>query len=228
MKNTIFGKINELSDYGNLGNLKWEARAEDDLVNFRIDNLIKTLNISKSGMKSKADISINGIRYSIKEVGYNPPAIVNHTPRPGFESVCKNLGVSIQQLDDIICVYWDLRTSGKIKQDTCVSDASCPFTKHKEYLRPIIEYFVFTGSGSGNSKYPADKVLEIDYKNLPREMNIVDKDQYFDDVWESLVFSLRSKGMPSDYPDKKNKSVSKWTREFNEKYKGSLHVRVDK
>jgi len=228
-KDTIFGKINELSDDRNLKNLKWKSQAEADLLNFRIENLIKTLNISKSGMKSKADISINGIRYSIKEVGAGPPAIINHTPRPGFENVCKIIGTPIQELDYIVSEYWDLRIKGTIKQDTCTSDMNCPFTKHRDYLKPIIEYFVFTGSGKYNSKYPADKVLEIDYKNLPNKMSSVGKEQYFDDVWSNLVFSIRSKGMPPKYPNVNNKnSISKWTRNFNGKYKGALHVRVDK
>jgi len=226
-KDTIFGRINELSDDGNLESLKWDVMAEDDLANFRIENLITILRISKSGVKSKADISINGVRYSIKEVGASPPAIINHTPRPGFENVCKNLNVSIQELDDIVREYWDLRTKVTIKEDTCVSDTNCPFTQHKRYLRPIIEYFVFTGTGTGDSKYLADKILEIDYKSLPVEMKIVEKEQYFDDVWQRLVFSLRSKGMPPNYPKTKNSnSISKWTRFFDGKNKGSLHVRV--
>jgi len=227
MKNTIFGKINELSDDGNLGNLKWDTKAEAALTNFCIEDLIAILKISKSGTKSKADVSINGTRFSIKEVGASPPAIVNHTPRPGFENVCNRLKISIQKLDDVVLEYWNLRTSGTIKEDTCVSDKNCPFTTHKEYLRPIIEYFVFTGSGSDNSKYPADKVLEIDYKNLPREMKIVEKDQYFDVVWQNLVFSLRSKGMPPNYPNVNNRnSIDRWTRFFDGQNKGSLHVRV--
>lgn len=227
-EDTIFGKITELSDDRNLQSLKWDARAKNALANFRIENLIKTLNISKSGMRSKADISINGIRYSIKEVGAAPPAIINHTPRPGFDRVCKNLNVSIRELDDIVCEYWRLRTSGIIKQDTCVSDERCPFTKHKNYLKPIIEYFVFTGSGTRDSKYPADKVLEIDYKNLPNKMSYVEKGQYFNDVWSNLVFSIRSKGMPPKYPNVNNSnSISKWTKFFNGKNKGSLHVRVN-
>lgn len=226
-EDTIFGRINEISDDGNLESLKWDAMAEDDLANFRIENLIKTLNISKSGMKSKADISINGVLYSIKEIGASPPAIINHTPRPGFENVCKIIGTPIQGLDDIVSVYWDLRTKGTIKEDTCTSDKNCPFTKHRDYLKPIIEYFVFTGTGSGGSRYPADKVLEIDYKDLPDKIRVIKKDEYFDDVWPNLVFSIRNKGMPPNYPNIENsESVSIWTRPFDGKDKGSLHVRV--
>jgi len=224
---TIFAKIDELSDDGNLSELKWKEDAGDDLLNFRIDNLISTLNISKSGMKSKADISINGTRYSIKEMGASPPAIINHTPRPGFETVCKILNATIQELDDIVDEYWRLRTDGIISEDTRVSDTNCPFTKHKDCLKPIIEYFVFTGTGTGDSKYPADKVLEIDYKNFPNKMKIVEKYQYYDDVWPKLIFSIRSKGMHPSYPNCKNyDSIKKWTKQRDGSYKGALHIRV--
>ena len=32
----------------------------------------------------------------------SPPAIVNHTARPGYENVCNEVGVSIKELDIII------------------------------------------------------------------------------------------------------------------------------
>ena len=79
---------------------------------------MEEVGIEKARTSSKADISVNGISYSLKEINGSPPAIVNHTPRHGFENVCSTIGVSIDELDKIIEEYWDLRLSGQIKQDT--------------------------------------------------------------------------------------------------------------
>jgi len=60
-------------------------------------------------------------------------------------------------------------------------------------------------------------------------MKVIGKEQYFDEVWLNLVFSIRSKGMPPKYPNVENSdSISVWTRHFDEKDKGSLHIRVKK
>jgi len=227
-KNTIFKKIKELSDDANLGNLTWKNKAEPYLANYDIPKLIEILGISKAKGTSKADISINGVRYSVKEIKWSPPAIVNHTSRPGFENVCKRVKTSILQLDKIIDEYWRLRKLGTIKEDTRTKDSNCPFSDYKNYLKPIIEYFIFIGTGRGDSKHLADKVLEIDYKSLPGKMRILERDQYFDVVWPKLRFSVRSKGMIPSYPDCKNSvSIKRWTMKRDGTYKGTLHIRVD-
>lgn len=223
----VLGKIIHLSDDTNLSSLNWKNEANVFLQSFDVTNLVNTLGIGKARASSKADIAINGIQYSLKEINASPPAIVNHTPRPGFENVCKKVGVSIIKLDRIISNYWQLRQQGIIKEDTKTSDQNCPFKPHKKYLKPIIEYFIFTGTGQGDSNHPADKILEINYRNLHNEMKIFEKDTYFDQVWDKLVFSIRSKGMSPKYPNCKNhNSISKWTRIAERKPKGSLHIRV--
>ena len=228
ISDTIFGNIEDLSDDGNLSELTWNTQAEPFLQSYDITRLVDILGIAKARTLSKADVAVNGVRYSLKEIGASPPAIVNHTARPGFETACKHVGVSIKKLDDIISDYWKLRQRGIIKEDTKTSDPNCPFKLYKDYLKPIIEYFLFTGTGSGVSNFPADKVLEINYRNLPAEMRIFEKDDYFDQVWDRLQLSIRSKGMPPNYPDCKNAdSISKWTNVAEGKHKGSLHIRVN-
>ncbi len=225
---TVFGKINDLSDDGNLSDLIWKKESEPFLQSFNIPNLVKSLGIAKSKTSSKADVTVNGISYSLKEMGASPPAIVNHTPRHGFETACDNVKSSISTLDKIISEYWKLRNSGTIKEDTKISNPNCPFSTHKDYLKPIIEYFLFTGTGGGVSKFPADKILEINYKDLPNQIKIFEKDDYFDQVWDNLQLSIRSKGMPPKYPTCDNStSISKWTNFAEGKFKGSLHIRVN-
>ena len=131
---TVFGKITELSDDTDLSQLSWTKNADSFLSSYDVPNLVKILGIGKAQTGSKADISVNKIKYSLKEINGGPPAIVNHTPRPGFEKVCNRIGVSITKLDKIISDYWSLRQKGIIKQDTKISDKNCPFKLHKKYF----------------------------------------------------------------------------------------------
>jgi len=234
LEDTVFGKIHQLSDDGNLKELEWKKEAESFLEKFEIEELVKTLGIKKSKSNSKSDISINNISYSIKETSAAPPAIVNHTSRKGFEFACKKCGSSIKKLDEIIESYWSLRLEGIIKQDVKAKEENSPFISYKEYFKPIIEYFLFTGTGSKISNFPAMMMLEIDdYKKLPNGIKIIEKKDYFEQIWDKLVFSVRSKGMPKYYTEKDDgttaleyESIAKWTRKINGKYKGSLHIRA--
>ena len=231
LEDTVFGKIHQLSDDGNLKELKWKEEADSPLEEFKIEKLIEILEIKKSKSNSKADISINNISYSVKEVSGAKPAIVNHTPRNGFEFACDQCGSSIKTLDEIIESYWKLRLEGILKEDVHTTGENSPFSAQKKYFKPIIEYFLFTGTGSKISNFPAMSILEIDnYKKLPNGIKIIGKKDYFEQIWDNLVFSVRSKGMPANYPKERkqenHKSIKKWTKKINGKNKGSLHIRV--
>ena len=235
LKDTAFGGITELSDDANLTDLKWNPSLQKALDDNDGETLKEELGISKSNNKAKMDISINNVKYSIKEIGptAKDPAIVNHTPRPGFEKACCRLDVPITELDNIIDKYWEMRKEKKlIMQDTKNSDNICPFLEHEEYMKPIIEYFLFEGTGTGTSIIPADAVLEIDYRRLPACIRIHDKQHCYDEIWPRLVFSVRSKGMPPRYPNcVDSESIGKWTKKMGgkkgkaKKDKGSLHIR---
>ena len=225
-EDTDFGKIYELSDDVNLVDIDWEPSLKQSLDDNDWETLRDELRIGKSRSKAKMDISINKTRYSMKDVGGSPYAIVNHTARPGYENVCNDVGVSIKELDIIIDEYWKLRAERIIAEDVKNSDNTCPFLSHKTYMKKIIEYFIFTGTGSGKSIHPADKVLELNYKKLPSSLRVYDKAKYYDKIWSRLIFSVRSKGMPKTYPDcKKAASINQWTRKRDRRYKGSLHIR---
>ena len=225
-EDTDFGKIYELSDDVNLVDIDWEPSLKQSLDDNDWETLRDELRIGKSRSKAKMDISINKTRYSMKDVGGSPYAIVNHTARPGYENVCNDVGVSIKELDIIIDEYWKLRAERIIAEDVKNSDNTCPFLSHKTYMKKIIEYFIFTGTGSGKSIHPADKVLELNYKKLPSSLRVYDKAKYYDKIWSRLIFSVRSKGIPKTYPDCKNAaSINQWTRKRDKRYKGSLHIR---
>ena len=101
-EDTIFGKITELSDDGELENATWQKKPESSLKKFDYHKIEKILGIGKSKTGTKADVSVNNVRYSVKEMNSAPPAIVNHTPRNGFENVCERIGAQIDTLDSII------------------------------------------------------------------------------------------------------------------------------
>ena len=226
-EDTVFGKINELSDDANLADLEWKPSLKQSLDDNDWETLRDELGIGKSRSKAKMDISINKIRYSMKDVGGKPYAIVNHTHRSGYENVCNDVGVSIKELDIIIAEYWKLRGEKIITEDVKNSDDACPFLSHKAYMKKIIEYFIFTGTGVGKSDYQADKVLELNYKELPSSLRVYDKAKYYDKIWSLLRFSMRSKGISKNYPDCKNvASIRKWTKKRDGKYKGALHIRL--
>lgn len=208
----------------------------DNLLNIEDSDLLgfsNKLGIKKSPAGAKADAYINGEGYSLKSNNSAPPALVNHTTRPGFERVA-NADISI--LDDIIDNYWTLRKSGKIKEDISNSDILSPFNAYKEELKPILNYFLFKGSGSKLSKYQADYILSVVNPLDVNTWKIYDESNALDIIWDKLIFSLRaSKGMPSGYPDNLSirmqplkTSIDKWTELSSNKYRGALHIRAKK
>lgn len=227
----VLGKILQLSDGKDLENLKWKPQCQSLLDSQEFEDLQECLGLKKSPSRSKTDVTINNVKYSVK-LKNEKPSIINHTSRPGFERICTSLGIKIETLDQIIDEYWRRRKKEIITEDIGNDDSRSPFLSHKEDLRPIINYFIFSGTGSADSDYPAEKVLVIDYKLLQTGITVYDKDKYFDHVWPKLVFSLRGggkakRGMPKDYPNcEDSESIGRWTKKTSDGYKGALSVRV--
>jgi hypothetical protein len=221
----------------NINNLR---NLEDD----QLKELASKMGISKSSTSNKSDVYINGKGYSVKSFEAANPALVNHTTRPGFEIACNYMGISIDKLDRIIENYWNLRQNGIITEDVKNSNPNSPFKDEKEYLRPILEYFLFYGSGRGKSDLPADYILDFHDPLNPNTWKILDKKNAVDIVWDRLVFSLRSKkGMESylkllekekkgqkltDKEKTKKESTDKWTKFIQGDYRGALHIRAEK
>ena len=121
-----------------------------------------------------------------------------------------------------------MRIKGTVTEDVANSDKNSPFAKHKEYLKWILLYFIFEGTGSRDSSFPANKMLSFMDPFDPSTYKILSKQQSIDDLWDRLVFSMRSKkGMPIHFDLIKHKELVPWTRNFPTKEpRGSLHVRV--
>ena len=190
--------------------------------------------IRKGSTFDKSDVYINGRGYSLKSLSAAPPALVNHTRRDGFEFACRHVSTDIARLDTLVDRYWDLRLSGQITEDVANANPSSPFSGQKELLAPILQYFLFTGSGSRLSEHPAAFILG--YLN-PLDVNTWRKttpDTAVDELWPNLVFSIRAKkGMPPNYNPENYlgnnaESILRWTRFCSGDYRGALHIRVRK
>lgn len=191
-----------------------------------IEELAKQVGAFKAPTGSKADVFLNDIGISVKSLRGNPPAFLNHTHRAGFLKVCRRIGASIDELDEIIDDYWNKRLAGVIMEDVKNDDPNSPFKDHLNYLRPILNYFLFTGSGRGDSPYPAAYILDL-VDPLRESTWKFSKDEYLTDNWEHIIFSVRSKGMPDSYPSGADAAlIEPWVRWRDDSYKGSLHGRA--
>ncbi|MBT4393056.1 MAG: hypothetical protein HOA54_03570 [Candidatus Peribacter sp.] len=194
----------------------------------------------KAKTSFKADLSINGINYSVKFNGGAKPAIVNHTNRAGFLDVCTRIGVNIDKLDELVANYWSLRISNQIREDIDNSNPLSPFKDYQEYLSPILEYFIFKGTGRGISVFPADKVLIFQDTFDPHTYKIISESDIINEKWNDFRFSIRSKkGMPitvlpdgtkvDNYNPVRHALLAPWVRFHPPDHpfpKGALHVRV--
>lgn len=198
----------------------------------QIEKLANAVGAGKAKGSYKADVNINGEGYSVKSHRSAPPAIVNHTPRWGWLRICKQLGVSINELDRMVSEYFDLRRKGILREDVYNTAPDSPFAKNKEYLRPILNYFLFTGTGAKDSEYPAKYVLDCGDPYDTATWKIHDENDYLDIYWEDMKFSMRNKGFEA-YPYTRSGDLWKtaaskpWAKEFDGSLKGSLHVRVN-
>jgi hypothetical protein len=189
--------------------------------------------ILKAPTSAKRDVIINGRGYSTKSTRGARVAIVNHTTREKWLRVCKSVGLSINPLDEMVSEYWRLRVDRRIGEDVPSSSMYCPFgnnMQRKEYLRGLVNYFLFDGSGARDSRYPAEYILEFADPLIPSTWKVLDKRSAFDSMWPKMVFSIRSeKGMPSKYPNIsacKKALIEPWVRHIDGEFRGSLHIRT--
>ena len=187
--------------------------------------------IQKAPPGAKRDAMINGLGYSIKSNRAAPAAIVNHTTREKWMRVCRIVGVSIGKLDEMVDDYWKLRFDGIIGEDTRISDRQCPFNKNPKYWELLLSYFLFIGTGTKDSKYPASYILETKNPYDPGSWTIINREDAFEALWPNLVFSLRAKkGMPPNYPHmsdtKKKSDIEPWVKYIDGDFRGALHIRA--
>lgn len=190
--------------------------------------------VKKAPLRYKADVIINNNHgISLKSHRKANPAVVNHTTRFGWEQACRNIRTEIAPLDEAVEKYWLLRESQMISEDVKNQDPISPFRDYKDFIVPMIEYFLFYGSGIGPSPVPAKTILSFSDPTAPEKWRLMKPNDVVSEAWPHLIFSLRNKGMPPSYPKMRAKdfskkdSIKKWTRLWQGKYRGALHVRSD-
>jgi hypothetical protein len=235
----------ELNDVGVIKSIKlkheyrnlpkdFKINAVAQYTDIQLTELARQCGISKANTRSKADTIINGENFSIKSKNNAPPALVNHTTRPGFEFAANHSGGDINKLDAIIDEYWDKRINKTIGEDVSNTQSESPFRTEKETMRPFLNYFLFDGTGSSVSALPANRILGFTDPLDIDTWHIYDKANAIDMYWNNMIFSLRAKkGMPANYPDITSKklipykpSIDKWTRYIDGDYRGALHIRT--
>jgi hypothetical protein len=182
--------------------------------------------VVKATSRSKADIVIDFIDVgkrifpSIKSLDGNSPAIVNHTPRHHPQwSVLLDLNEGLI-LDSVI------QRMNETKHTEDVHIQSLELTdEEKCVLHKVIRYFIFEGTGCGESRCPADSILYTKNDQVVNFYN--DKDAYVTHIFDKLVLSMRDKSMPLITSDKYT-LCEPWIyyNEKSGKHKGSLHIRV--
>lgn len=216
-------------EYGNLSfSLEWNTLEAEELI-----SVCASVKATKAKLFDKADVYVNGIGISVKSERGGNPSLINHTTRDKIVRVMKSINQPILQLDKIVDRYWDMRLSKKINEDTCISDALCPFgtpndKKSVAVIKPLLNYFAFDGTGTRDSASPAVLILSVESPTDVKTWQYFSKDNFVESVWNRLVFSIRGKSTPQfiDESREDHRLMLPWIREVDRMLKGALSVRV--
>lgn len=207
------------------------------IINMENNNAIYSFSdIKKASGLYKADIRIklnktNTIyNASIKSKNGANPAILNHTPRTG-KVFCEGglLNCKLNKIDNVISEYIEKRKSKKYGEDILLINLEClENTEIKNAFYDILCYFIFEGTGKGDSKVKANSIIYYQNNNIlfKRYTSDEEKIKYIDSIINNCVISLRDKGMPKKISDFCKPWIFEDIKENGEiKYKGSLHIR---
>lgn len=90
------------------------------------------------------------------------------------------------------------------------------------YMKPLLNYFTFKGTGTRDSNAPASYVLSVANPEETTTWVYYTEETFIDSVWANLVFSIRGKGLPTEITDE----ILPWVRKIDGVKKGTLNVRV--
>lgn len=194
--------------------------------------------IKKSSCANKADIVIkfkktNSKSYcSIKSFNGGCPSIINHTSRKANVFQKGFLKNDLNNIDKLIKEYINKRKSNEISQDIILSKLkSINNNKIKKSIVKMIYYFMFAGTGRGNSKTYVDSLIILNKSNIKyiHFDNTEKAYEYCESILHRCILSLRSKGMPKEIC----KVCEPWVykeidKNKNTRNKGSIHIRIRK
>ena len=193
--------------------------------------------IVKTNNKYKADCIIEmnktGNRFysSIKSKNCSYSSIINHTPRKA-KIFTKNglLNKYIDSLDKIIKEYISKRKLKLFGEDINLINLECCSDNliFNDFLK-VISYFVFDGTGKGESSCKANSIIYYGNNNIEfiKCQSIEEKKNYIKSISNKLILSLRDKGMPKKICEEHKP----WIFNHNKqdgciRYKGCLHIRL--
>ncbi|MGI6244071.1 MAG: hypothetical protein ACOYJK_11210 [Prevotella sp.] len=199
-----------------------------------VNRFLEGIHFPSYNASRRWNIEINGKRYQIRCLTKNSRPLINHTNRAKFIQICHRANVSIEILDDMVRKYWQLRTSGIIREDIHMNDENCPFRKHRKDMEKLFGWIAFNSMTNVSGVEKGDNKCDyiLDYLDPVDESTwtIFSKSNFAKVVYDYLVFSLRdNKGMPKGYSpesDNYDKAIKPWVRYRNNKYKGALHIRI--
>ena len=204
--------------------LDWNSINPSLLVYF-----CQQIHADKAGAFDKADVFINGIGISVKSQRGAAPSIINQTPRDKILRVMKAINSPIAPLDHLVNRYWFLRENGGC-EDVCGLNKDNPFALDESgksslpYMKPLLNYFTFKGTGTRDSNAPASYVLSVVNPEDTTTWIYYTEETFVESVWANLVFSIRGKGLPEKITDE----ILPWVRKMDGVNKGTLNVRVKK
>jgi hypothetical protein len=212
---------------------KLNPSALKDLPAGKLMAIAKRIGVKKAPSSAKADVKVNGRLVSLKSLCNAPPALVNHTTRPGWEFAAAQCGGSLSELDKAVARYWRRRKRGLIGEDVLNCGSCSPFWAARKEIEPLLVYFMFKGTGTKCSVAPASLILEFGDPTDLASWRVRTPRTVVNHLWCRLVFSVRSKkGMPKNYPSvsaryaNTKSSIARWTVYWQNEHRGALHVRV--
>ena len=216
-----------------------EANEGIIIIDMETKKELDIFHLSKAKSCFKADIIIKMVKTnniyncSIKSKKGANPTILNHTPRNAKVFSKEGiLGDKLECLDQIINEYIDKRNQQIIGEDIHLIELDS--IKNIEVENNFIEvlgYFMFEGTGKGESQEKANSILSIEENNEIHFIKCITKEEkknYIQNTLGKYIISLRDKGMPKNIDDK----VKPWIyQDIKEngiiKFKGSLHIRSE-
>jgi hypothetical protein len=206
--------------------------ASTGIVYNNIEQIKKTTNSYKADVVVRMKKNQKPYNISIKSTTGANPAILNHTHRNAkvFQEggyLNRHLG----HIDSLLNEYKEKRVLRTFKEDVCMPNLEC--LQNPEIRSSIVNtlaYFLFQGTGRGDSKQQADSILVwnkgiMTFKDCTTTEN---QRNYADTILKNCVMSLREKGMSRTV----KKTMLPWIYEEERdgvlKRKGCWHIRMDK
>lgn len=196
-----------------------EIRALADRINMR----------KMKPLGAKSDIYLNDVGYVIYNLTHEPPVIMDGVTRDGMEAVCQQAGAAIEELDACISEYQRLRADGTIGEEVANTDLQSPFRSRRELLEPIIRYYLFEGSESGMSMFPAECAIDyVDPLNT-NTWSVYEPEEMMDLIWDRLVFAVKeldSEDADGNGEAGEEQAADAWTPLGGSVGKVALYIRV--